>query len=320
VDLLADVLAVTGVHNTIAATIGASVPWGISWPAIPGAAFYAVTAGTAWLSVAEQAPIQLFPGDIVLIPSGTGHTVGSDPDPAVNRAHADLPTDTSTHLQFGAGPSHTQILGACYEYDRSVSTQLLTLLPEIVHLHAAGDSTGLGDTLRLLTRELAQRGIASEVVLNRLVDVLLIQLLRVWLSDGGAEVRGTWLAVLDDPLVLDAMTRLHEKPAAAWTIESLAAEVNVSRATLSRRFIAVAGEGPSSYLTRWRMDLAALRLRDTNDTVEAVARSVGYTSVYAFTRAFRRSRSCPPGRYRIEARSASETPRRRASRSADAGS
>ncbi len=73
--------------------------------------------------------------------------------------------------------------------------------------------------------------------------------------------------------------------------------MSVSRATLSRRFLAVTGETPGSHLTRWRMDLAALRLRDTDDTVEAVAHAVGY-SVYAFSRA----RGLAPGRYRVAAR------------------
>ena len=76
----------------------------------------------------------------------------------------------------------------------------------------------------------------------------------------------------------------------------------MSRATLARRFPAVVGQTPAAYLTRWRMDLAALRLRNTDDTLEDVARSVGYTSVYAFSRAFRRVRSQPPGRYRATSR------------------
>nr|WP_255360456.1 helix-turn-helix transcriptional regulator [Frankia sp. EI5c] len=99
-----------------------------------------------------------------------------------------------------------------------------------------------------------------------------------------------------------AVAKLHGDPARAWTTEILADEVSVSRATLSRRFPAVVGEAPGAYLTRWRMDLAARRLRDTDDTLESIARSVGYTSVYAFNRAFTRIRSQPPGRYRAGAR------------------
>lgn len=81
-------------------------------------------------------------------------------------------------------------------------------------------------------------------------------------------------------------------------MESLAAEVHVSRATLARRFAELVGEPPLTYLTRWRMDLAARRLKDTTEPVEAIARAVGYTSEYSFNRAFSRHRGQPPGRYR----------------------
>ena len=89
----------------------------------------------------------------------------------------------------------------------------------------------------------------------------------------------------------------------SWTVESLAAATGVSRATLARRFLATVGDTPAAHLTRWRMDLAAQRLRNSDDTVAAIARSVGYGSEYAFSRAFTRSRGIPPGRYRTHSRS-----------------
>ena len=66
----------------------------------------------------------------------------------------------------------------------------------------------------------------------------------------------------------------------------LASEVHVSRATLARRFAEAVGEPPLAYLARWRMHLAAHRLRYSTDTVETIAHAVGYTSEYAFNRAF----------------------------------
>jgi AraC-like DNA-binding protein len=84
-------------------------------------------------------------------------------------------------------------------------------------------------------------------------------------------------------------------------VETLAATAHVSRATLARRFAEEVGEPPLAYLTRWRMELAARRLRDGDEPVETIARSVGYTSEYAFNRAFARHRGEPPGRYRRQA-------------------
>jgi AraC-like DNA-binding protein len=132
--------------------------------------------------------------------------------------------------------------------------------------------------------------------------VLLVQALREWLACDPVRER-SWLGVLRDDVAGAAAALLHSDPARAWTTDALAREIGVSRSTLSRRFTEVTGETPGAYLTRWRMDLAARRLRDADDSVETVARSVGYTSVYAFSRAFSRLRAAPPGEYRKRARS-----------------
>jgi len=304
-DLLAHVLAVSGVRGTAGARIEAAAPWGIAWRDTTRAAFYAVTSGTAWLGVPGQAPRQLMPGDVVLLPNGTGHTLGSDPDFPVSPHEcsvAERARVCGTVLRLGAGEVQTHILGASYDYDPAVSTQVLTTLPELVHIRAANGGTCLDDTVRLLSRELACPQLASALVLNRLVDILLVQLLRVWLAERPGEAHGTWLGVLADPLVSVALAKLHETPARPWTTELLAAELATSRSTLTRRFREVIGESPGAYLSRWRMDLAAIRLRDTDDTLDAVAHSVGYTSEYAFSRAFRRARGQAPGRYRARTR------------------
>ena len=199
-------------------------------------------------------------------------------------------------------PVRTRILCAHYEHDPAVTTQVLASLPAVVHVRADNGGGCLDDTVRLLARELAHPQVATAVVLDRLVDVLLVQLLRAWLAAKPALPEGSWLGVLGDPLVAEALTKIHREPARAWTTATLAAEVNASRATLSRRFPAAVGQGPGAYLVRWRMNLAALRLRDTDDALETIARSVGYTSVHAFSRAFSRDRSQPPGRYRAASR------------------
>jgi AraC-like DNA-binding protein len=171
-----------------------------------------------------------------------------------------------------------------------------------MHIPAGTGGSALDDTLRLLAGELAHPRLAMATVLDRLVDVLLIHLLRAWVETESVTASGSWLRALRDPVVAAALVALHSDPARPWTIDSLADEVAVSRATLARRFPALVGDTPSAYLTRWRMDLAARRLRDTDDPIEVVAHSVGYTSEYAFSRAFSRTRGQPPGRYRARSR------------------
>lgn len=304
-DLLADALAVSGVRGTVGARIEAAGTWGIAWKCIAGAAFYAVTTGTAWLGLPGEPDRQLMPGDVVLLPGGVEHTLRDDPRTEVREYLCSLAEQARTNgsvLRLGDGEVQTHVLGASYSYDRGVATQVLASLPPVVHIRADHGGDCLDDAVRLLSRELACPQVGTGFVLNRLVDILLVQLLRVWLARRPAEARGSWLGVLDDPLVSAALTALHGDPARPWTTELLAAELAVSRTTLARRFRAVIGQTPGGYLTNWRMDLAAVRLRDTDDTLEAIARSVGYTSQYAFSKAFRRSRHLAPGRYRITSR------------------
>jgi AraC-like DNA-binding protein len=306
-DLLGDVLALSGVHGAVGATIEAGGDWGWWWTApAPRACLHAVTSGTAWLALAGQPALQLMPGDVVLLAAGPDHALGSDPEAVARtseRVYDPWHHTDSGAVRIGTGPVQAHILCADYDHDATVSTQVLSLLPDLVHLRAGRDAGLLDDTVRLLGRELSRPQLATGVVLDRLVDVLLIQFLRTWLATRPEPAEPSWLGALGDPVIGAAIARMHDAPARPWTTGALAREAAVSRSTLSRRFTSVIGESPGAYLTRWRMDLAARRLRDTDDSLEAVAAAVGYDSVYAFSRAFRRARSLPPGRYRVAARS-----------------
>ena len=308
-DALAAVLAVAGVRGAIAATVNAAEPWGLSLDAVPRAAFHAVTDGTAWLRVRGEPGIRLMPGDLVLLPAGAAHTLASGPGAHAqpwDRLAAGQALAPGGELTVGTGTVQTRILCASYHQDPAVTLPLLTLLPDVLHIPASRANPGLDATLRLLASELGQPQPGAAAVLNRLVDILLVQILRIWTASGTNPARpASWLTALTDPIAGPALALLHTQPERPWTIDAMAASIGVSRATLARRFAAKVGQSPAAYLTRWRMDLAAQRLRDTDDTAGAIARSLGYTSEYAFNRAFTRQRRTPPGRYRAQARSAS---------------
>jgi len=307
-DALDAVLAAAGVRGTIAATLNAAGPWGLNLDDIPGAAFHAVTDGTAWLCLRGQPDIRLLPGDVVLLPTGAAHVLASDPAADTvpfDRAAAQRALSAGEELHLGCGAPQARILCATYRQDPAITMPLLTLLPDLLHIPAARASAALGTTLRLLAQELGEPAPGSAAVLNRIVDILLVQVLRTWLTAAPAPPRGpSWFAALTDPVVGPALAAVHTQPGRDWTVASLAAATGVSRATLARRFPEKVGDTPAAHLTRWRMDLAAQRLRDSDDTVSAIARTVGYTSEYAFSRAFTRARGIPPGRYRARSRPA----------------
>jgi AraC-like DNA-binding protein len=121
---------------------------------------------------------------------------------------------------------------------------------------------------------LGARDAGARAAAARLIDLLLIHVVRTWSASAGDE-RASWLRALHDPVIARVLAVLHERPNEPCTIARLAAEVHVSRATLARRFTDLVGEPPLAYLTRRRMTLAARRLKDTSDPVEAIAHAVG---------------------------------------------
>ncbi|WP_031164961.1 AraC family transcriptional regulator [Streptosporangium roseum] len=300
-DVLSDVLAATRIGGVLSARLSASAPWGLRMGTVPTAAFHAVTQGACWLRVEGSEPRQLVAGDVVLLPTGGGHALASDPyGPLTPYEEVAAGQDLSTaEIDIpGPGPSVRIICGA-YRYDAYVSHPLLTILPPVLHLPA--DQTAargdLATTLGMLASELGGRLPGSQTIVDRLVDVLFVHILRQWIN-ANEEPGASWLVALRDPEIALVISLMHRDPARAWTVEGLARAVGVSRATLARRFTALVGEPPLAYLTRWRVELAARRLRDTGDPLSVIARSVGYVSEFSLSRAFSRARGVAPGHYR----------------------
>ncbi|MEW2162606.1 AraC family transcriptional regulator [Streptomyces sp. NPDC007084] len=303
-DALTGLIDAQAVRGVLGARIAAGDDWGWWSAEATGAAFHAVTSGSVWIAPKGSEPLHLLPGDVLLLPGGRAHALASDPD-ALARTSPERSDGYTVAgdgtVRMGAGPAHTYILCAHYTHDPTASASLLAALPETVLLRGRGDGGALAETVRLVGRELTSPRPGSQIVLARLVDVLLVQALRNWLEQD-VDSSASPLNALRDPVVSAAMAMIGADPGRAWTTTELARGTAVSRATLARRFPAVLGETPAAYLTRRRLDLAARRLRDTDDTLEQIAQDVGYTSVYAFSRAFSRARGVPPGRFRAMSR------------------
>ena len=300
VDPLSDVLDLGRVSGALVASVRARAPWGLDLPQRP--AFHAITSGTAWAQVDDSEPLQLMPGDVLLLPAGARHQLLSEPHGTC------VPFDSATKerlmtpdgdLTLGASGAVTTFVCAAVDYDLEVAKPLMGQLPPVVHVPA--DPVGGRDVaaiVELLAMEVGARRPGSRAAAARLIDALLIAAIRHWLDRQADDEVPSWLRALRDPLLARVIAAMHARPAEPWTVESLAREIHVSRATLARRFADVVGEPPLTYLTRWRMHLASQKLKYSTETVDAIAREVGYTSEYAFNRAFARHHGQPPGRYR----------------------
>ncbi|MGW1136620.1 cupin domain-containing protein [Streptomyces zhihengii] len=266
-----------------------------------GAGFYVVLKGNCWLLTDNGTLVSLGVGDAVLLPHGTGHVIADSPVDSTAAAQSAVPFE---QWLAEAGPrarpdrDGTEILCGKYWLDCSRMHPLMAELPEVVHLPSqVGSHLELRSAIDLLAGEMDEVRPGSCVALPNLLDLLLVYMIRSWMAQSTS---GVWPGALGDPVTAAALRAMHSQPAAQWSNDRLAAEAGVSRPTLARRFTTLVGRPPMTYLTWWRVILAATLLRDTKETLAVIAGRVGYGSPYALSHAFEREFGTTPGRYRAQ--------------------
>ena len=187
-------------------------------------------------------------------------------------------------------PDATTMLIGTYTQETSVGAHVLAHLPEVLVLPDLNTPTAA-----MLGTELASDAPGQVAVLNRLLDLVLVHALRHAYQAG--LMRGS-PAAQTDPVIGRALGLIHERPEHPWTVAALAAEAGLSRAAFARRFADRVGEPPLTYLTRWRLSLAADLLAGTGLTLDAVAARVGYANPFALSAAFKRVRGLAPAQFR----------------------
>ncbi|MGW0536010.1 AraC family transcriptional regulator [Streptomyces sp. NPDC003032] len=312
-DVVSDAIAAARIGRPDAHRVRVSGSWCCRLPAYDGVGFHVVLEGGCWLLPDDGgAPCTLAAGDAVLLPRGAGHVLADSPADArtVERAIPFEHWRTTNADPMSAHPAApaAELLCGKYRFDRGGHAHpLLAELPETVHLRgSAGHHPELRAAIDLLGRETGAARPGTDVAVPGLLDLLLVYMVRAWTTD---HTSGSgWPAALADPVVATALRLLHDAPEAPWTNEALASRTGVSRATLTRRFTALVGRAPMTYLTWWRMTRAATLLRDTTHSLETVARLVGYGSPYALSHAFTRTFGTTPGRYRYGTGLQADTP------------
>lgn len=271
--------------------------WSMHLPAQDVMRCYAVQAGSCglWLDGAESS-IRLAAGGFVLLPHGHGLVLGScrdAPEIDLDRFFAMNDGDTATIDGGGACLG----LGGYFELSGAATEQLLRSLPPVVHLGMGSDAAGLLWLVERLMAEMRVPRPGGRLIAEHLSQTLLVEALRLHLVTA-VRPGGSWLAVLAEPRLAAAVEAMHAEPGRRWTLETLAKLAGMSRSGFAQRFAEVSGEPPVSYLTRWRMLLAADRLT-RGEPIAMVARDLGYGSESAFGAAFRRTTGISPGRLRL---------------------
>ncbi|MCP3141582.1 AraC family transcriptional regulator [Pyxidicoccus xibeiensis] len=302
-DLLGQILESTRLRGQLYCRTVARAPWGLRLPPTAVATLHLVTSGSGHLMQGREA-IALGPGDVVLLPHGEGHSMADSPrTPKVPLEQWLAELGDGPVKMLGGSGAESRLLCGFFAFDEPGAHPVLRLLPARVHLRGDSEAArAMLPTVALLEQEYerAERGVS--VVVSRLLDVLLVQVLRAW-ADAQPPGGAGWLGALGDRTLASALGWMHSEPGRDWSVDELARRSGTSRATLARRFAAEVGMAPHAYLTRLRMQEAAVQLRQGDEGLAAIAARVGYDSEFAFNRAFRRFMGVPPGLYRRQARS-----------------
>lgn len=285
-------------------------PWSLRIQDRAPLTLFAMVRGDAWVVTGTGDPVPMHPGDVAIVRGPDPYTVADDPatvPQAIIHPGQICTTPDGESLKeamtlgvrtWGNSPEgSTVMITGTYEVSAAVGDRLLRALPRLLVLR---DNEWDCPLVPILGTEMIKEEPGQEVMLDRLLDLLLITVLRAWFArtESGAPL---WYRAHGDPVVGRALRLLQNNPAHKWTVADLAAESGVSRAALARRFTEMVGEPPMAYLTEWRLALAADLLRESDTTVGAVARKVGYGSAFALSAAFKRVHGVSPQQFRKRA-------------------
>ncbi|MBR1223186.1 AraC family transcriptional regulator [Bradyrhizobium sp. U87765 SZCCT0131] len=308
-DPLSDVLALLRPRSTLSAGLDAGGDWSLAFPMHAGIKFNAVLRGTCWVSVEGWPERQrLDEGDCFLLTRGRPFTLTTDPalDPVDS---GPIYEAARNGIAICNGGGHFRLVGGRFTFAGDHASALFESLPPIVHVRQA---THQASVLRWCLDQLASELHGSEagtaIVAEHLAHIMLVHVLRLYLAApdlSPAETSGQttphprvgWFFALADRQLGAALRAMHTEPARRWSLEELAQLAGMSRTIFAERFRQRVGLTPMAYLTRWRMLIAGDRLRQSGETIAAIAFSLGYDSESAFSTAFKRTMACSPRQY-----------------------
>ena len=261
--------------------------------------FAMLSRGNCWLSVEGiPDPIPLAGGDCVLLARGTSFVMRDSLRTRPKRSFRQVASrDNSNVAHYGGGGALTTIVCGSLSFDRASLKPITQLLPSFILIKADQAQTlALHNTMQALVSEMAEQAPGSEVVATRLAEVLFIQALRAHIASA-PERNKAWLRAIFDTQIGTALNAIHNSVNTPWTVESLATAAGMSRSAFVARFKELLGQTPLDYVTDWRMQKAMHLLQHRDNKLIYVARSVGYGSDAAFSKAFRRVVGANPGEY-----------------------
>jgi len=292
VDPLAEIVTLLQPSASFSKLVEYAGRWRINRDVEGKPVYFAVLEGQCRVVAAGRPPIIVRAGDFVLSPSTNNQVIESINAPPHG---IDMQPTELGEGRFRVGPAHEPVnlrmqVGLC-SFASPDAVLLVSLLPSIVVVRG---EPRLAQLLRLVGDETRQSRPGRELVLERLLEVLLIEALRFGtdITSVPSVARG-----LSDDRLVAALRAMHAQPARGWTVADLAAEAAMSRSAFFARFSRTVGLPPMEYLLAWRMALARRLLRKRGLAIEQIAAQIGYGSASTFSTAFTRHVGMPPTRY-----------------------
>jgi AraC family transcriptional regulator, alkane utilization regulator len=266
--------------------------------------FHLIVEGACTFETACGVRRETTAGDMLLMPFADQHTFWNGDPPEIAYAPDIIrpgPIEGMVTARYGGGGEETRIACGFLESSECLFAPVFRTLPPLLVDRTDDDTVGalIASTVREIVTLVDAAMPGSQMMLGRLMELLFVEMLRRHVARLPRESTG-WLAALNDPIVGRALKLLHAAPARRWTAEDLAREAGSSRTVLAERFNALLGKPPIEYVTSWRIQLAAERLRGSQESIASIAADVGYESEAAFNRAFKRVTGMTPGRWRVE--------------------
>lgn len=300
-DPLSEVLSLMKPRSYISGGYSVAPGMAVRFPNRPGIKCYAVVSGRCWLSVEGVAEdVLLNTGECYILPHGLAFRLATDRS-AIPANYEDL---QSVHKWGNEVPSDQEggcfLAGGHFVLSGPQADLLLLPLPPVVHLRTEADKAAMRASLERMREEVREARPGGSLVVQQLALALLIQALRLYVTDKSDQGSG-WLSALADKQFSKAVHCMHEQPGHRWTLQELAESVGMSRSIFALKFKQIVGTSPMEYLTRWRMMLASSRLESSGELLAEIASSLGYESESAFGKAFKRVMGCSPRHYKVRA-------------------
>ncbi len=274
-------------------------PWGLSVASSKKAAFHIIDKGSCWLNIkGRDEQIKLLAGDAVILPHGTEHQLLDNPNSDCLPAVQVVEKIHKGENPFLGSDGQFNIVCGYFEFDRDSNHAFVDSLPELIHItqEYRHSYSWLNAAIKMLTSESANNNLGKEVLIERLTDVLFIQIIRCYIEHN--KEQENFIAALNSGSLNKVLCLLHESPELNWTLASLAEVCNMSRSKFTARFKESVGVTPMKYLLARRMFKAKQLISQTQYSLTSISEMVGYQSESSFKSAFKQFFGKTPSNYR----------------------